>query len=97
MAVCVDDDQGRYDVNVCVHVFEGLDMALWSTGQTAGGGVEEDASFAASDARAWASHASRVLWSTGQASLSDIVTAVDYTSQTCIVKRSTFKSAGQRC
>lgn len=57
-----EDDKGRYEVIVCDHDF-GCVCEVWSTGHW-------DCALAASAARAWESHASRVLWSTGQASLS---------------------------
>jgi len=64
-----EEDHGRYDVSVCVQDLDGGETCdVWSTGHAALG----DWAFAASAARAWASHASRVLWSTGQAAGSDL-------------------------
>jgi hypothetical protein len=58
---------------VWVHDFDGCEEdEEWSTGQAVGGS-EDVGGLDASEARAWASQASRVLWSTGQASLSAIL------------------------
>lgn len=53
-------------MSVCVHDFE-AGCEVWSTGQAAAAAAA-GCDLAASAARAWESHASRVLWSTGHAS-----------------------------
>ena len=70
---------------------------MWSTGQAVGGaGAGAASCVAASEARAWASQASRVLWSTGQASLSAMIAVTDLNCRILYEAASILTEEGSR-
>lgn len=87
----VGEDQ-KYDVRDCDHDLLGWGFAVWSTGHAEGGGGAAEEAFWASSWRDFSIHASRVLWSTGQAPAEELSAMINVREKVGISREVVRKS-----